>query len=64
MIDELPPGTIHAVIQGHRHSTSHYYYKGIPIIGTINGGFYLNSLKLKFTISGANVTLDPKAIEI
>ena len=50
MIDELPEGLVDAVVQGHRHTQSHYFYKGIPIIGTINGGFYLNTIRLRFTL--------------
>jgi 5'-nucleotidase len=50
LIDSLPNKTIDAVVQGHRHSTSHYFYKGIPIMGTINGGSYLNSLRLYFKL--------------
>ncbi len=50
LIDELPEGIISAVVQGHRHTFSHYFYKGIPIIGTSAGGYYLNSIRLRFTL--------------
>lgn len=40
------------MIQGHHHTQSHYFYKGIPIIGTVNGGFYFNTIKLRFTLDG------------
>ena len=48
LIDNLPEGTIDAVIQGHRHRIAHYYYKGIPFMGVINGGYYANFMYLKF----------------
>jgi 2',3'-cyclic-nucleotide 2'-phosphodiesterase (5'-nucleotidase family) len=50
-LDELPEGMINAVVQGHRHTQSHYFYKGVPIIGTTNGGYYLNTVKLRFTLN-------------
>lgn len=46
LIDSLPTGTIDAVVQGHEHKTLHAYRKGVPIIGNINGGFYLNLIYL------------------
>jgi hypothetical protein len=27
---------------------AHHYYKNIPYIGTINGGYYINVIYLKF----------------
>jgi hypothetical protein len=50
LLDEIPTGMIDAVVQGHRHVQSHYFYKGIPIIGTINGGYYFNTIRLRFTL--------------
>lgn len=46
LIDRLPAGTIDAVVQGHRHTFSHHFRKEVPIMGTINGGFYLNVLEI------------------
>jgi hypothetical protein len=46
LLKGLPPGTIDAVLQGHRHKFSHQFIKGIPIMGTINGGYYFNILYL------------------
>lgn len=48
LIDSLPEGTIHAVVQGHRHVIAHFYRKNIPVIGAINGGYYFNAMYLKF----------------
>lgn len=48
LIDDLPQGTVDAVVQGHRHRIAHHYYKGIPYMGTINGGYYLNFMYLTF----------------
>jgi hypothetical protein len=52
LLDEIPSGLIDAVVQGHRHTQSHYFYKGVPIIGAINGGFYFNTIRLRFTLDG------------
>ncbi len=52
LLDSLPPGMIDAVVQGHRHTQSHYFYKGVPIIGAINGGFYFNTIRLRFSLEG------------
>jgi 5'-nucleotidase len=46
ILDLLPAGTIDAVVQGHRHTTVHFYHDGVPIIGNINGGFYFNAIYL------------------
>ena len=48
LINALPTGTIDGVIQGHRHKFAHHYIKGIPYMGTINGGYYFNVLYLYF----------------
>ena len=44
----LPAGTLDGVVQGHRHKFSHHFINGIPVMGTINGGYYFNILHLKF----------------
>lgn len=48
LIDALPNGTIDGILQGHRHKFAHHFYKGIPYMGSINGGYYFNVLYLKF----------------
>lgn len=48
LLDELPNGTVDAIVQGHRHRTAHHYYKGVPYMGAISGGYYLNFLYIKF----------------
>lgn len=48
LLDSLPPGTVDGVVQGHRHRISHHYKNGIPVMGTINGGYYMNVLYLTF----------------
>jgi hypothetical protein len=32
----------------------------IPIIGTTNGGYYLNAVRLRFSLSGKEVHLNPE----
>jgi hypothetical protein len=44
----LPVGTVDGIVQGHRHKFSHHFIRGVPVIGTINGGFYFNVMYLKF----------------
>ena len=48
LIDVLPENTIHGIVSGHRHRWVHHYYKGIPFMGSINGGYYFNVLYLNF----------------
>lgn len=48
LINSLPEGTVHGVVQGHRHSAVHQYRKNVPFMGNINGGFYFNVLYLTF----------------
>jgi 5'-nucleotidase len=64
LLDELPEGTVDAVVQGHRHTESHYFYKGIPIIGTVNGGYYLNSIRMRFTLKENKVIIDKDELYI
>lgn len=59
LIDSLPAGTIDAILQGHRHKFAHHFYKGVPYLGSINGGYYFNVLYLKFH----RTTLIEKVIE-
>jgi hypothetical protein len=47
LIKSLPNGTIDGVVQGHRHTFSHHFIQGIPVMGTINGGFYFNIMTMK-----------------
>ena len=48
LLKSIPKGTIDGVVQGHRHKFSHHYIEGIPVVGTINGGYYFNVLYLQF----------------
>ena len=48
LINDLPEGTIDGVVQGHRHKFSHHFIKGVPVMGTNNGGYYFNVLYLNF----------------
>ena len=48
LLRSLPIGTIDGVVQGHRHKFSHSFINGIPVMGTINGGYYFNILYLSF----------------
>jgi hypothetical protein len=48
LLKALPTGTIDGVVQGHRHKFSHHFIQGVPVMGTINGGYYFNILYLKF----------------
>ena len=48
MLDKLPAGTVDAVVQGHRHEIVHFYKNNIPIVGSINGGYYFNVIYLTY----------------
>lgn len=48
LLNSLPVGTVHGVVQGHRHTPSHVFIKGIPVMGNINGGYYFNIMYLTF----------------
>jgi hypothetical protein len=39
---------VDGILQGHRHKTAHRYYKKIPYMGSINGGFYFSVMYLQF----------------
>ena len=44
----VPVGTVDGIVQGHRHKFSHHFIRGVPVVGTINGGYYFNVLYLYF----------------
>jgi 5'-nucleotidase len=48
LIDELPEGTIDAVVAGHIHEIAHHYHRNIPVVCSKNAGTYFNVLYLKF----------------
>jgi hypothetical protein len=48
LLDSLPNGTVDGVLQGHRHVIAHHFRKGIPYMGSINGGYYFNVMYLTF----------------
>lgn len=58
LLQALPTGTIQGVVQGHRHTVSHVFIKGIPVIGNINGGYYFNVMYLTF--NDKHVVMDSK----
>lgn len=58
LLSALPAGTISGVVQGHRHTVSHVFIKGIPVIGNINGGYYFNVMYLTF--NDKRVVVDSK----
>jgi 2',3'-cyclic-nucleotide 2'-phosphodiesterase (5'-nucleotidase family) len=54
---------IDAIIQGHEHSMSHYFYKGIPIVGSISDGLYFNILYLNFSVDYSSPHKRPEFIK-
>jgi 2',3'-cyclic-nucleotide 2'-phosphodiesterase (5'-nucleotidase family) len=48
LLNAIPQGTIDGVVQGHRHKFSHHFINGVPVMGTINGGYYFNIMYLFF----------------
>jgi 2',3'-cyclic-nucleotide 2'-phosphodiesterase (5'-nucleotidase family) len=48
LLKVLPKDTIDGVVQGHRHKFSHHFIHGVPVMGTISGGYYFNILYLRF----------------
>ena len=44
----LNPGTVDAIVSGHVHDVDHHYVNGIPVIQSINGGFYSNVIYMTF----------------
>jgi hypothetical protein len=58
LIKSLPTGTVHGVLQGHRHTVSHVFINGIPVMGNINGGYYFSVMYL--TLNTNHVIIDAK----
>lgn len=48
LLKTLERGTVDGVVQGHRHKFSHHFINGVPVMGTINGGYYFNIMTFKF----------------
>ena len=48
LLNELPKGTVDAVIAGHTHTINHYFVNGVPVIASINNAAYTNVLYLSF----------------
>lgn len=48
LLNSLEEGTIDAVVAGHIHDVAHHWINGIPVVQTINGGFYSNVIYLTF----------------
>lgn len=48
LLNSLEEGTIDAVISGHIHDVAHHWINGIPVVQTINGGFYSHVIYLTF----------------
>ena len=53
LLNELPKGTIHALISGHIHEITHHWVNGIPVIAS-NGASYANVLYLTYTKQSDN----------
>lgn len=68
LLNDLPKGTLDAVVSGHSHQVIHHWVNGVPVIQAGARGNYLNVVYLKFTKSAspgpetsARFTLDTKA---
>lgn len=48
LIYSLPQGIIDGVIGGHVHDVVHHWFNDIPMIQSVNGGFYFNVLYYTF----------------
>jgi 5'-nucleotidase len=49
-IDRLPEGTIDGILCGHRHQFVHHWYKNVPFMGSIDGGYYFNVMYFYFDL--------------
>jgi len=58
LLSSLPKGTIDGVIGGHVHDVVHHWINDVPVIQSINGGFYFNVLY--FTFDKNNKIIDTK----
>jgi 2',3'-cyclic-nucleotide 2'-phosphodiesterase (5'-nucleotidase family) len=48
LLQNLPNGTLDGVIGGHVHDVVHHWFNGIPMVQSVNGGFYFNVLYFTF----------------
>jgi 2',3'-cyclic-nucleotide 2'-phosphodiesterase (5'-nucleotidase family) len=63
LLKSLNPGVIDAVIGGHVHDVVHHWVNGVPVIQSINGGFYSNILYLRFDRSSKKLIPSQTVIE-
>ena len=58
LLYKLPDGTIDAVVAGHTHDIVHHWINKVPVIQTINSGYYFNLLYLFFDSNNKLITTE------
>lgn len=63
LLDALEPGLVDAVVSGHVHDVAHHWINGVPVIQSINGGYYSNVIYLAFNSTTKEIIRDKAEIE-
>ena len=62
LLDTLDQGVVDAVIAGHVHDVAHHWVNGVPVVQSIDGGYYSHVIYLAF--NAATKELIKEKIEI
>ena len=63
LLQELPPGTVDAVVSGHTHTLVHQWVNGVPVIQGGVSGRYLNLIYITYNSETGRVQPDLGRIE-
>jgi 2',3'-cyclic-nucleotide 2'-phosphodiesterase/3'-nucleotidase/5'-nucleotidase len=63
LLKSLEGGVIDAVVGGHVHDIVHHWVNGVPVIQSINGGYYSNILYLTFDSTTKKLKNDKIVVE-
>jgi 2',3'-cyclic-nucleotide 2'-phosphodiesterase/3'-nucleotidase len=63
LINSLDEGVIDAVVGGHVHNVVHHFVKKVPVVQSINGGYYSNVIYLTFNKTSKAILRDLTVIE-
>jgi len=63
LLNSLDENVLDAVVGGHTHEISHQWINGVPVIHSVNGGYYFNIISLSFNKTSNSLIKEKTLIE-
>ena len=63
LLSSLDPGVVDAVVAGHVHNVAHHWINGVPVVQSIDGGYYSHLIYLAFNSTTNEIIKDEVLVE-